>query len=151
MNSEHIPLFDETGVDMIQIGARNMQNFELLKAVGRTNIPVLLKRGLSATLEELVMSAEYIICLLYTSFAEVRHGKWNKTRHLQDPPIKFIDGCARQKNGQRAHEVKTKYILLHYTLFYLLRQEKLAAARGRCYNKPYFAQSTRSVGKGEGI
>ena len=46
MNSEHIPLFEETGVDMIQIGARNMQNFELLKAVGRTNIPVLLKRGL---------------------------------------------------------------------------------------------------------
>ena len=40
-------------MDMIQIGARNMQNFELLKAVGRTNIPVLLKRGLSATLEEL--------------------------------------------------------------------------------------------------
>ena len=74
MNSEHIPLFEETGVDMIQIGARNMQNFELLKAVGRTNIPVLLKRGLSATLEELVMSAEYImaegnpnVCLLYTS------------------------------------------------------------------------------------
>lgn len=48
-------------MDMIQIGARNMQNFELLKAVGRTNIPVLLKRGLSATLEELVMSAEYIM------------------------------------------------------------------------------------------
>ena len=61
MDSEHIPLFEETGVDMIQIGARNMQNFELLKAVGRTNIPVLLKRGLSATLEELVMSAEYIM------------------------------------------------------------------------------------------
>ena len=61
MNSEHIPLFEETGVDMIQIGARNIQNFELLKAVGRTNIPVLLKRGLSATLEELVMSAEYIM------------------------------------------------------------------------------------------
>ncbi len=53
MNSEHIPLFEETGVDMIQIGARNMQNFELLKAVGSTNMPVLLKRGLSATLEEL--------------------------------------------------------------------------------------------------
>ena len=48
-------------VDLIQVGARNMQNFELLKAVGRTNIPVLLKRGLSATLEELVMSAEYIM------------------------------------------------------------------------------------------
>ena len=46
---------------MIQIGARNMQNFELLKAVGKLNVPVLLKRGLSSTLEELVMSAEYIM------------------------------------------------------------------------------------------
>ena len=61
MNNEHIPLFEQAKVDMIQIGARNMQNFELLKAVGRTNIPVLLKRGLSSTLEELVMSAEYIM------------------------------------------------------------------------------------------
>ena len=61
MNSEHIPLFLERGVDMIQIGARNMQNFELLKAVGRLQVPVLLKRGLSSTLEELVMSAEYIL------------------------------------------------------------------------------------------
>ena len=61
MNSEHIPLFLERGVDMIQIGARNMQNFELLKAVGRLQTPVLLKRGLANTLEELVMSAEYIM------------------------------------------------------------------------------------------
>ena len=48
-------------LDMIQLGARNMQNFDLLKAVGRTNIPVLLKRGLSATIEEWIMSAEYIL------------------------------------------------------------------------------------------
>ena len=61
MNNEHIPLFLDAGVDMIQIGARNMQNFELLKAVGKLKIPVLLKRGLSSTLEELVMSAEYIM------------------------------------------------------------------------------------------
>ena len=46
--------------DMIQIGARNMQNFALLKAVGRQKRPVLLKRGLSATIRELLMSAEYI-------------------------------------------------------------------------------------------
>ncbi len=59
MNTEHLPLFED--VDLIQIGARNMQNFELLRAVGRTKRPVLLKRGLSATLEELVMSAEYIM------------------------------------------------------------------------------------------
>ena len=48
-------------IDMIQLGARNMQNFDLLKEVGKTNIPVLLKRGLSATIEEWLMSAEYIL------------------------------------------------------------------------------------------
>ena len=48
-------------LDMIQLGARNMQNFDLLKEVGKTNIPVLLKRGLSATIEEWLMSAEYIL------------------------------------------------------------------------------------------
>lgn len=47
--------------DMLQIGSRNMQNFELLKALGQVNKPVLLKRGLSATLEEFVMAAEYIL------------------------------------------------------------------------------------------
>ncbi len=48
-------------VDVIQVGARNMQNFELLKELGRTNKPILLKRGLSATIEEWLMSAEYIM------------------------------------------------------------------------------------------
>jgi len=48
-------------VDLIQVGARNMQNFELLKELGRTNVPILLKRGLSATIEEWIMSAEYIM------------------------------------------------------------------------------------------
>ncbi len=48
-------------VDMIQVGARNMQNFALLKGLGKVNRPILLKRGLSATLEELLMSAEYIM------------------------------------------------------------------------------------------
>jgi 3-deoxy-7-phosphoheptulonate synthase / chorismate mutase len=48
-------------IDVIQIGARNMQNFELLKAAGSVNKPVLLKRGLSATLEEFMLAAEYII------------------------------------------------------------------------------------------
>jgi 3-deoxy-7-phosphoheptulonate synthase/chorismate mutase len=51
----------EAHVDMIQIGARNMQNFRLLKAVGRSKLPVLLKRGLSATIEEWVMAAEYLL------------------------------------------------------------------------------------------
>ena len=61
MNNEHIPLFVDAKVDMIQIGARNMQNFELLKAVGKLNVPVLLKRGLCNTIEEWIMSAEYIM------------------------------------------------------------------------------------------
>ncbi len=59
MNIEHIPLFED--VDIIQVGARNMQNFELLKELGHLNKPVLLKRGLANTLEELLMSAEYIV------------------------------------------------------------------------------------------
>lgn len=48
-------------VDVIQVGARNMQNFDLLKQLGKTNKPILLKRGLSSTIEELLMSAEYIM------------------------------------------------------------------------------------------
>lgn len=59
MDMSHLPLFDE--VDVIQVGARNMQNFELLKVLGKTNKPILLKRGLSSTLQELLMSAEYIM------------------------------------------------------------------------------------------
>ncbi len=55
----HLDLFDD--VDMIQIGARNMYNYEMLKEVGRSGKPVLLKRGLTATIEEFLMSAEYII------------------------------------------------------------------------------------------
>ena len=52
-------LFDE--VDVIQVGARNMQNFEMLKELGHLHKPILLKRGLSSTLQELLMSAEYIM------------------------------------------------------------------------------------------
>lgn len=59
MSPEHIDLFQD--VDLIQIGARNMQNFELLKEVGKLKTPVLLKRGLANTMEELLMSAEYIM------------------------------------------------------------------------------------------
>ncbi len=51
----------ERDVDIIQVGARNMQNFELLKELGKTSKPILLKRGLSATIEEWLMSAEYIM------------------------------------------------------------------------------------------
>ena len=59
MDATHLPLFD--GVDVIQVGARNMQNFELLKVLGKTNKPILLKRGLANTMQELLMSAEYIM------------------------------------------------------------------------------------------
>ena len=59
MDISQLELFDN--VDVIQVGARNMQNFELLKALGHTTKPILLKRGLSSTLEELLMSAEYIM------------------------------------------------------------------------------------------
>jgi len=59
MNANHLPMFED--VDIIQVGARNMQNFELLKELGMINKPVLLKRGLANTLQELLMSAEYIM------------------------------------------------------------------------------------------
>ena len=59
MNAEHLPLFEN--VDIIQVGARNMQNFELLKELGHTDKPILLKRGLANTVSELLMSAEYIM------------------------------------------------------------------------------------------
>ena len=60
MDEVHIPEFEEY-VDVVQIGARNMQNFQLLKAVGKMHKPVLLKRGLANTIEEWIMSAEYIM------------------------------------------------------------------------------------------
>ncbi len=60
MSPRLVELFDAR-VDVIQVGARNMQNFDLLKELGRTKRPVLLKRGLSATIEEWLMSAEYIL------------------------------------------------------------------------------------------
>lgn len=59
MSPEHLHLFDD--VDVIQVGARNMQNFELLKELGKLDKPILLKRGLANTLDELLMSAEYIM------------------------------------------------------------------------------------------
>ncbi len=71
----------ERYVDVVQIGARNMQNFELLKAVGSISLPVLLKRGMSATLEEFLFAAEYIVSrgnnqVIYASaeFAPMRSG-----------------------------------------------------------------------------
>ena len=59
MNINDLPLFED--VDVIQVGARNMQNFDLLKELGRTNKAILIKRGLANTLKELLMSAEYVM------------------------------------------------------------------------------------------
>lgn len=59
MNANHLPLFEN--VDIIQVGARNMQNFDLLKELGRIKKPILLKRGLANNLKEFLMSAEYIM------------------------------------------------------------------------------------------
>ena len=59
MSITDLPLFDD--VDVLQVGARNMQNFDLLRELGKTNKPILLKRGLANTLKELLMSAEYIM------------------------------------------------------------------------------------------
>ncbi len=59
MNHIHLPMFED--VDVIQVGARNMQNFELLKELGKTDKVILLKRGLANTVDEFLMSAEYIL------------------------------------------------------------------------------------------
>ena len=59
MSAADLPLFED--VDVLQVGARNMQNFDLLKELGATNKPILLKRGLANSLKELLMSAEYIM------------------------------------------------------------------------------------------
>ena len=60
MDAADLPAFEDH-VDMLQIGTRNMQNFRLLKAVGRSRLPVMLKRGMAATIEEWVMAAEYLL------------------------------------------------------------------------------------------
>lgn len=59
MNITHLPMFES--VDLIQVGARNMQNFDLLRELGKTDKPILLKRGLANTIDEWLMSAEYIM------------------------------------------------------------------------------------------
>lgn len=61
ISPEHLKIMKKYGVDCLQIGARNMQNFELLKEVGKSKLPVILKRGLCATIEEWLMSAEYLL------------------------------------------------------------------------------------------
>lgn len=59
--AEYLPTMEKCGIDCYQVGARNMQNFELLKRLGKLKKPVILKRGISATIEEWLMSAEYLL------------------------------------------------------------------------------------------
>lgn len=59
--AEYLPAMEKSGIDCYQVGARNMQNFELLKRLGKLKKPVILKRGISATIEEWLMSAEYLL------------------------------------------------------------------------------------------
>ena len=59
MSAADLPLFED--IDVLQVGARNMQNYDLLRALGRCHKPVLLKRGSAATVQELLLSAEYIL------------------------------------------------------------------------------------------
>ena len=61
MDVRDVQLFVDKDIDVMQIGARNAQNFNLLKEVGKTNVPILLKRGLAGTIDELLMAAEYIM------------------------------------------------------------------------------------------
>ena len=92
MSGEYLDIFDEK-VDLIQIGARNMQNFDLLKQLGRTKRPILLKRGLNATYEEWIMSAEYIMAsgnenvILCVSDAATSETYTRNTLDLQAIPV----------------------------------------------------------------
>ena len=90
MREEQIPLLTKY-VDVLQIGARNMQNFALLHAVGESQHPVLLKRGMMATVEELLMAAEYILS----------HG--NRRVILCERGIRTFENCHPQHHRHQRH------------------------------------------------
>ena len=91
MNISHLPMFES--VDVIQVGARNMQNFDLLRELGTINKPILLKRGLANTIEEWLMSAEYIMAgaMKTSSFAKEASvlSKPKQEIHWIYPPFLF--------------------------------------------------------------
>src|SRR5262249_19828936 len=89
MDPRQIPLV-ERYADMFQIGARNMQNFDLLKEVGQTKRPVLLKRGMSATVKDLLMSAEYILAEGNPNVVLCERG----VRSFEDPTRNRLDMSA---------------------------------------------------------
>ncbi|MDF2667845.1 MAG: chorismate mutase [Paenibacillus sp.] len=92
VNPAHMELAEQY-IDVIQIGARNMQNFELLKAAGEARIPVLLKRGIAATMEEFLMAAEYVVSRGNTQVMLIERGirtyeKWTRnTLDISAVPI----------------------------------------------------------------
>ena len=85
----------ERYADIFQIGARNMQNFDLLKEVGRTRLPVLLKRGMSATVKDLLMSAEYILAAGQPPGDPLRAGNPD-VRGLDPQHARPVDRAQRQ-------------------------------------------------------
>ena len=93
--------------DVLQIGARNMQNFSLLKTLGKCGRPILLKRGMSATVKELLMSAEYIVAhgnfqvmLLRARHSDVRDRDPQHLRHRRDRSAQRDDSPARDSRSQ---------------------------------------------------
>src|SRR5436853_4042727 len=88
MDESNVDLVEKYA-DMIQIGARNMQNFTLLKRVGRSKLPVLLKRGMAATLEEWLLAAEYVMAEGNYNIVLCERGVRTfaqHTRNTLDPP-----------------------------------------------------------------
>jgi 3-deoxy-7-phosphoheptulonate synthase len=138
-------------VDIFQIGARNMQNFDLLKAVGQTGLPVLLKRGLSATLEEFILAAEYILYNGNDRVMLIERGirtfeKW--TRNTLDisavPLLKQETHLPRARGCQPCHRPKGYSAVLR-------RQHLLRAPMGswsrctRIRSLHVLIQSSRSI------
>ena len=98
MSAEHLPLFED--VDVIQVGARNMQNFELLKELGKIRKPILLKRGLANTLDELLMSAEYIMAGGNENVILCERGIQKYPGYLRHSHVKAEDPSAGDRGSQ---------------------------------------------------
>src|SRR5699024_10164945 len=98
MGTDHLDTFVDM-VDVIQIGARNMQNFDLLKALGQTDKPIYLKRGMSATIQEWLMSAEYIMAERDNNVVLVHRG----IRTFETAPRNTLDNRAVPVAHKEAH------------------------------------------------
>jgi 3-deoxy-7-phosphoheptulonate synthase len=98
MDPRQVPLVDKYA-DMFQVGARNMQNFDLLKEVGQTHKPVLLKRGMSATVKDLLMSAEYVLAEGNPNVVVCERG----VRSFEDSTRNMLDMTAVPNVKQQSH------------------------------------------------